>query len=219
MAQAAPRLRETPYVWVSWLASLLSGDRSCEWAAWFRAHYYHTKRPSNFDITTYQIQHTALLSQLRDRQISDGYTITVEGQNDFRMKGKTGVLSGKPDLVGLKGDAGVIVDVKAGTPKGAHNTQVMLYMWALPIAVPQFRGIKLDGQVVYQTRTSTILASEIDERFINRVGQLLRIICGDTPPARTPSARECRYCEITADDCPDLIDAVLTDEPVHTDIF
>jgi hypothetical protein len=197
----------------------LSGDRNCEWAAWFRAHYYHTKRPSNFDSTSYQVQHTTLLSQLRDRQVADGYTVTVEGQNEFRMKGKTGILSGKPDLVALKGDAGVVVDVKAATPKGAHNAQVMLYMWALPIAVPKFRGIKFDGQVVYQTRTSTILTSEIDETFMNRVGQLLRMICGDIPPARAPSARECRFCDVSADDCPDLIDAVLTDEPAITDIF
>src|SRR5262249_9613018 len=132
MAPAAPRLRETPYVWVSWVASLLSGDRNCEWAAWFRAHYHHIKRPNNFDSTSYQIQHTALVSQFRNQQVSDGYTVTVEAQNEFRMKGKAGILSGMPDLVALKGDAGVIVDAKAGMPKGSHCAQVMLYMWALP---------------------------------------------------------------------------------------
>ena len=26
-----------PYVWVTWLPRLLSGESSCEWASWFKA--------------------------------------------------------------------------------------------------------------------------------------------------------------------------------------
>ncbi len=28
-----------PYVWVTWLPRLLSGESSCEWASWFKAQH------------------------------------------------------------------------------------------------------------------------------------------------------------------------------------
>ena len=35
-----PQLRESgPYIWVSWIAKLLTGENSCEWAAWFKAQH------------------------------------------------------------------------------------------------------------------------------------------------------------------------------------
>ena len=219
MSQTMPPLRDTPYVWVSWVAALLSGDRNCEWSAWFRSHYRNTKRPTTFDSAAYQVEHTAILTRVRDLQLAEGYSVTIEGQNDFRMRGKTGILSGKPDLIAMKGEAGVITDVKSSLPRASHTAQVMLYMWALPIADQRFHGCKFDGQVVYQTRTLQVLASEIDEQFVQRVGTLLRLICGDTPPARTPSFRECKFCDILPIDCPDYIpDEGLNPEPV-TDLF
>ena len=34
------QLRATgPYIWVTWLPRLLSGEGSCEWAAWFKAQH------------------------------------------------------------------------------------------------------------------------------------------------------------------------------------
>ena len=34
------QLRATgPYLWVTWLPRLLSGESSCEWASWFKAHH------------------------------------------------------------------------------------------------------------------------------------------------------------------------------------
>src|SRR5206468_35641 len=41
--------RDVPFIWVTWISSLLSGDNHCEWAAWFRAHFEHEKRPSTFN--------------------------------------------------------------------------------------------------------------------------------------------------------------------------
>ena len=31
--------RQHPYVWATWLPRLLTGENSCEWAIWFKAHY------------------------------------------------------------------------------------------------------------------------------------------------------------------------------------
>ena len=28
-----------PYIWITWLTKLLTGEHSCEWASWFKAHH------------------------------------------------------------------------------------------------------------------------------------------------------------------------------------
>ena len=44
--------RDGPYIWVTWLTSLLVGENSCEWSSWFRARqegWSWEKVPSSFD--------------------------------------------------------------------------------------------------------------------------------------------------------------------------
>ena len=31
--------RDFPYIWATWLPRLLTGENSCEWAVWFKAHH------------------------------------------------------------------------------------------------------------------------------------------------------------------------------------
>jgi hypothetical protein len=59
----------------------------------------------------------------------------------------------------------------------------------------------------------------VDETFVTRVGSLLRLVCADTPPARAPSFRECKYCDVLPVDCPDYVpDDGTNTEPV-TEVF
>ena len=45
-----PQKREHPYIWATWLPCLLTGENSCEWAFWFKAHYQNWERvPSDSD--------------------------------------------------------------------------------------------------------------------------------------------------------------------------
>ena len=57
------QLRATgPYIWVTWLPRLLSGEGSCEWAAWFKAQHEGSswaRTPSNFDQAGWLMDHTA----------------------------------------------------------------------------------------------------------------------------------------------------------------
>ena len=34
-----------PYVWVTWLPRLLSGENTCEWANWFKTQHGHRRFP------------------------------------------------------------------------------------------------------------------------------------------------------------------------------
>ena len=41
--------RETPYIWATWLPRLLTGENSCEWAVWFKAHRSGGQGPDNHE--------------------------------------------------------------------------------------------------------------------------------------------------------------------------
>ena len=83
-----PLPRENPYIWVTWLAKLLAGESSCEWSAWFRAHYQDwAKPPSDFNQAQWMLDHTALVNQARESREKLGYTVFTENQNSFRLRG------------------------------------------------------------------------------------------------------------------------------------
>ena len=108
------RVRDHPYIWATWIARLLAGESSCEWAAWFRAKYQDwVKPPSDFDSARWMMDHTGLVNQAREGREKLGYTVYTENQNAFRLRGKLATLAGKPDLIAVKGGDAVIIDAKA----------------------------------------------------------------------------------------------------------
>ena len=57
-----PHLRETSYIWATWLARLLADESHCQWAGWFRAHWQDwTTPPSDLDSARWMLDHTALV--------------------------------------------------------------------------------------------------------------------------------------------------------------
>ena len=54
-----------PYIWVTWLPKLLSGQTSCEWASWFKAQHYSDSWTRMPDLTRWLTAHTALLNESR----------------------------------------------------------------------------------------------------------------------------------------------------------
>ena len=59
-----PQRRENPYIWATWLPRLLTGENSCAWAVWFKAHHQNwTRVPSDFNQAQWLLNHTALLSR------------------------------------------------------------------------------------------------------------------------------------------------------------
>ena len=145
MTLDTPQARERPYVWVTWLPRLLSGNNRCEWASWFKAQHEGSswqRAPSTFDHTRWALDHTALLRAEQKRLESDGATVKTERQNQFRLRGWYATLSGMPDLVSLQDGQVVIHDVKSGEPHAYHAIQVMLYMWAFPLARREYAGCR-----------------------------------------------------------------------------
>ena len=135
--------RNFPYIWATWLPRLLTGERSCEWAIWFKArHQGWNRKPSDFNQADWLARHTALLNEHRDRWIQSGYNVRVENQNAFQLRGHSAILAGKHDLLVLNKNRILVIDFKTGQELPLHKFQVMTYMYAMPRALPEYRDVK-----------------------------------------------------------------------------
>ena len=166
--------RNFPYIWATWLPRLLTGERSCEWAIWFKArHQGWNRKPSDFKQADWLARHTALLNEHRDRWIQSGYDVRVENQNAFQLRGHSAILAGKPDLLVLNKNRILVIDFKTGQELPWHKFQVMTYMYAMPKALPEYRHFKFAGEIVYNNRTERVPQGGID--------QVSRASAGDPP--------------------------------------
>ena len=209
--------RDGPYFWVTWLTKLLAGENSCEWASWFRARHESgswEQVPGDFDRAGWQMAHTAMVNEVRGRWEELGYQVFTERQNSLRLRGESGTLRGQPDLIVRKGDAGTINDVKTGKP---GVVQVVLYMYAVPKAIALHRDVVFDGQVAYADHVVDIPAEAVDDWFVERLAGLVSRLASDLPARRVPSPGECRFCPITAMDCPERADDGEVEQGVTSD--
>ena len=204
-----PQRRDFPYIWATWLPRLLTGERSCEWAVWYKArHQGWNCKPSDFNQADWLARHTALLNEHRDRWIQSGYEVRVENQNALQLRGHSAILAGKPDLLVLNKGRILIIDFKTGQEQPWHKFQVMTYMYALPRALPEYRDVKFSGEIVYNNRAERVPQGGLDHGFVRNPGSLIRRIAAPEPPVRVPSARECRFCDITLEGCLERIESL-----------
>ena len=213
--------RAFPYIWTTWLTKLLTGESSCEWAAWFKAHHQgYEKQPSDSNLAQWQIEHTALLAETRHKFLGSGYTVHVEAQNAFRLHGRSAVLAGQPDLIiESNSDNILVIDVKTGAERASHIAQVMVYMYALPRALDQYKGARIAGEIHYPNRIQRVPRGGLDQGFMHRFITLIHRVAAPEPPQRAPSAAECRFCDITIADCPERVDQGAPPSGGSTDDF
>ena len=152
------------------------------------------------------LDHTALLKERITNREVGGFDVDVEAQNRFELRGKSATRAGRPDLVARRDDEAVIVDAKTGQENPSHLVQVMIYPYAVPKAFEKYRNLKPRGQVTYQDHTVRIPAEAVDEQFVRNLGALIRRLSADKPARRVPSPQECRFCDISAADCPERVD-------------
>lgn len=213
--------RDGVYVWVTWLPGLMVGSQSCEWASWFKANYqYFEQAPSDFDSVAWNMNHTRLLRSLRQERVQAGEQVSYENQNRFTYRAPSGVvIGGIPDLVGLRpgGQGGTVYDAKTGRERDSDRVQVMIYMYLLPLANPNLRGVPLDGEVVYQNARFRIPASAINAEFIEGFNHWLGILASQEPATKVPSQMECRFCNIAKSECPERIESETPASQSETD--
>lgn len=214
-------LRTDPYIWVTWLTKLLSGESQCEWSSWFRAHHKDYDRvPSDFNLATWTVEHNELVRERRETLLDEGYQVYVEDENAFKRTGQTGiVVSGKPDILAIRDGKGILEDCKTGRPRTSDQLQVLVYMLLLPIGNPRCSDIDLSGRVVYRTGSVDIPATELNEGFRSRFVELVRRVGGEKPLPKAPSWSECRYCDIGSNDCLYRVQEPPESIEAETDLF
>ena len=220
MTHSMPRPLSTLRVSISMVAQTAAGDVNCPYRVWATSRFADGKLISSFDQTTYHADHATLRREHVADLCSKGCTIYEEEQNRFRIKGKTGaILSGKPDIIAVKGDTALIIDCKTGKVRRFHGYQVLLYMYVirhLHKDHPAHACSKIYGLVHYQHDTieipapATRLAPGMIRRHMANVLQ-------QTPPTPTPSFNECRFCDLGPGICSERIG---TEAPsILTDLF
>ena len=109
------------------------------------------------------------------------------------------------------------MDVTAGRPSPSHIAQVMVYMYVVPKALRQYKGVRFDGQMVYPDHVVDIPAESVSPEFVANLGMLLRRISEDEPAVRVPSLADCRFYDVTSADCPNRADKSAEDEDETSD--
>lgn len=216
----ASRRNGKPYLYVTWLAKLLGGHE-CLWSAWFKAHYRYDKYETQAaDLVQWNREHGELMRQRRAELEREGFTVSVEQENDFKMEGAAAIIAGKPDIIALKPGIVLVVDGKTGRERESDIWQVLIYLWALPRVRPDLKG-DLEGEVQYKRGDNriTLLPSELTAERVERIVRLIRTVAAATPPERTPSAYECKVCNIGPRDCPSRIAATRQQEAVPVTDF
>lgn len=215
-----------PYVWVTWLAGLLAGDKQCWFAAWMKAHHQLAKRPDQtFDRAAWAADHDRLVDLRAVQLMADGYTVHRERENEFKLVGKTALLSGKCDIIAFKGDHILFSDGKTGQEKKADFWQVLIYMRVMPLVRAGFgMGCHVDGEVVYGGLDAnevpvirSILPVTKDDLTPVRTAQIdegMRALAGIAVPRATPSGSECEFCDITSEDCPYRVEVAVADTTI-----
>lgn len=187
-------LRKQPFIYVTWLKNYLIGEDLCRWSIWHRIYHHYDEAKSNFDSVRYTIAHTAMREQVQQSYAKNGYEVIPEFQ--VNIYGQVAQLKGRIDLIAIREDKNLIIEVKTGKPRPSDKIQLMLYIWALPKTQSRFRGASFDGLLIYDSHEIEISALEVDEVFVKHFKQFTKDILSSEPDRKYPSPRECAWCRI-----------------------
>ena len=193
-----------PNIWVTWITGLLSGEDHCAWAAHFKAHYTFEKVDNGFDTVGYNAQHKDLLNRRAEELRREGWVVTKEGQNAFKLHGDAAVLAGKPDIIAVRENVVRVVDVKTGQQRNAHWWQCAIYLAVLPRVRHDFNGMNLEAELYYaDSGPAKIDGAAVTTEVQDRIWAQVREAAFAMPPEKVPSEQECGFCSIPTSECAD----------------
>ena len=206
--------RDVARTHVTTIAKLMSGDNSCIYSAWFRAWHegYRKAESDSTGLAEWNMRHTTMMHETVALLGKAGYELSIEGQNWFETRSsQTGsIIIGRPDIIAVSPAGKIMVqDIKTGQPRASDEIQVRLYMMLLPLSGhPRWRGAEMDGKVLYANSPGRDLRpTDITPEFRHSLAVVMRQVVAPEPARLVPSARECAWCVVSSDDCPDRIES------------
>ena len=122
-------LKPAPYIWVTWMTKLISGESSCRYSLWLRARYRFEKLLPGADLTRCTADHEELV---RNRVVDLRFAhIDPKLEVGMTVQGRMATLSGKPDIRYDFDGRAVFEDAKTGRRRDSDHVQVLLYLWLL----------------------------------------------------------------------------------------
>jgi Holliday junction resolvase len=186
------------YVYPTWITKLLAEENKCWYSAWYKAALKYEKRPDDPEraefFRTWTAKHDAITQRRAAELRREGWTVKVEEEGEFRVRGKNGTISGKPDIVAMRGDDVLVVDAKSGRPRQSDHWQVLLYVLLLPMDwLKGFTGT-VKGEVEYEN--NTVFVRPLTDKEKTKITDALKLVTGGVAPDAVPSQGDCRYCDI-----------------------
>jgi CRISPR/Cas system-associated exonuclease Cas4 (RecB family) len=208
-------------VWVTWLAKFMSDEHQCPWSVWFRTHYRYEKLSSNFDSAKWNASHRTLLERRISNLQTEGFTVYVEGENWFEVASRERAIevTGKPDILAIRGEQAFVEDCKIGRKKNSDLYQILIYLLLLPLSSSKCRGLSLKGRLVYPDSVMEIHKDLVDEEFRAQFRAAIATLSSTIPARKVPSCQTCRYCDISAQYCPQRVEESLSDSVADHDLF
>ena len=189
--------RGRSYVYPTWVTKLLAGESRCWYSAWYKCHFKYLKKADDQDREDFFAEYNEAHNKIEERRAAalreDGWTVKVEADGEFKIRGEAGDLSGKPDIVAMKGETALVVEAKSGKPRQSDHWQVLLYMVFLPLSwMKGFREVR--GEVEY--RDGIVDVRPITEAERTKIKEALRRVTGPHAPVAQPSRSECKFCDV-----------------------
>ncbi len=131
-----------------------------------------------------------------------GIAVSVENQNDFKWKGNSAIISGKPDIVhkdSIVVDADIIEDMKTGRKKDSDWWQGFIYFEAFRRLGKSIHEVILrykSGAEPYVIRQGDLTTDRLGQLFL-----LVKQVSSESEPLKRPSRHECAFCDVTEQDC------------------
>ena len=113
-------------------------------------------------------------------------------------------IADRPDIIAIKDDWVIVEDCKSGKKRKSHRYQVLLYMLLLRHAdntKEQCKNRQILGRLIYPDEIEDISSIYLDQTFLNKLHQTLKILT--SPEIPTPQANQCNclYCTIPDQYC------------------
>ncbi len=145
----------------------------------------------------------------------------AEGENWFEVTGREHVVkvSGKPDILAIRGKGAFVEDCKTGRKKNSDLYQILLYLLLLPVSGTKYRGLSWKGRLVYPDSVMEIQSAQVDEEFRAQFREAIATLSSTIPARKVPSFQTCHYCDISAQYCPERVEENLIESAEDHDLF
>jgi len=192
--------RESPFIWVTWLADLMAGAR-CQWRYWFLTHNQLKEKANEFDDPTFQIRHSRLVTELEQELRDQGLNPEIEYEVRVPLDKRGAELKGSIDCLtdDETSQIATVWECKTVEKKQKHALQTWLYMYLLTKRA-RFRDKGIRGMVVYPRER--LPHRSIPDDFPSQVDFFEQLLVADRPPRKVPGS-DCRFCPISLVDCPE----------------